>query len=411
MSRTTLIVTVIAAALAATASPARTADISAGAGCSIQCIEAALVTPTASGGTLRVRTSVPASVIVSVVKVGAVQLAAPGVSAHTSVPAFLTDRTIVLTGLQPETSYRIVVKATDLAGKTSSRAGTFTTRAVQVANPVGIGDLASNAGCSARCIQRALVEQSQAKPDSAVVDIRTSTPASLRLRVMRGALLVDEVSSSGRKTSWQPTIDGLEPGTRYAVSLRATDANGLVEERSGTFETADATVRVTIAKIRVIDDSEKDSNRGEIRFDYRVNGVGVDGGGRRTLGSGSTIGAPVAGTSRPGATFAFPVDAATILELRVRADECDSVMRKNCEIEESGGPSFSGGSNAKKLQWAVAVGTFDPGKLLVGAGSSPGWRGVSEPAGHDALFSFETTSHRLKFRVLATVDVEHHFEG
>ena len=49
MSRTALLVTLLAAALAATASPARAADISAGAGCSVQCIETALLTPTASG--------------------------------------------------------------------------------------------------------------------------------------------------------------------------------------------------------------------------------------------------------------------------------------------------------------------------------------------------------------------------
>jgi hypothetical protein len=333
-----------------------------------------------------------------------------------SVPGFAKQHSIVLSGLQPETAYRIVVAATDIQGKKSTRIGTFTTLKVQTALPGGPGTYGSGLGCTAGCIQKALFTQSRTAPRTATVELRTAIPARLQVRLKYGQTIL-QLSSGDLKTSWTPTIGGLMPATTYTVIVRATDANGKVDERTGTFRTVDAIARVTISKIHVIDDADKGSNRGEIRFQYSVNGK-WDHGPRRKISSGSVIGAPVAGTNRPGSTFAIPVGPDARLALAVFGDECDRVIEANCGLQEAS-PSLPsdpnatpapGGGNGKKEQWARAVGVFDLAQLLDGDALPPWYgTGVTAPAGHAGYMVFQTTSFRLKFRVLAYVDVEHLF--
>jgi hypothetical protein len=284
---------------------------------------------------------------------------------------------------------------------------------VKVAVGTGAGSFASGHGCSGGCIQRALLTQSRVTPSTATVDFRAAVPATLRLLVRRGSETVAALVSAGETTSWTPTVSGLLPGTTYAVEATATDAQGRVDRRTGTFRTVEAVARVTLAKITVVDDAEKGANRGELRFTYRVNDVGQDGGGLRKIGSGTTLGAPVAGTSRPGATFAVPAHAGAVLDVRVRGLECDRVMKKTCLIDGAAPAGWkpSGGSNGKKEQHAWAVGVLDLEDVLR-AGALPPWHGtgVEAPAGHDGYFVVSTSDFRVKFRVLAHVDLEHRFE-
>ena len=415
MLRTALTLIVLGAALLTGSSLAATGpgSISAGAGCSVQCIETALVTPTASSASVEVSTSVAASVTVTASKLGAAagQYAASGAGTHVSVPPFVKHRTVVLTSLEPETTYRIVVTAIDLQGMKSARVGTFATRKVKVAVDTGTNTFDSGLGCSLDCIQQAIFTQSRLEPNTARLELRTATPANLEYVVEHGGKLVGQGATADRRTAWTPTVSGLVPGTTYEVTVRATDAQGHTNERTGTFRTVDAIARITITKITVIDDSEKGSNRGEIRFDYQVNGRYLDGGGYRKLGSGSTIGAPVKGTSRPGALFSVAATEGTILDLRVQGFECDKARTSKCVQETSGPEGASGGHNGKKDQWAWAVGAFTLEQALASNGALPIWHGtnVTPPPGHDGYVMFQTTAYRLKLRVYATVDLDHEF--
>ena len=124
----------IVAALAVTgAATAGGPRISAGAGCSVSCIQSAVVTPTASSASVEIMTTVPASVTVKVSKLDAqLGLATGPAPKDIVVPPFQTIRTVLFGGLQPETTYRIVVSARDIQGHVQTRSGTFTTLAVKV---------------------------------------------------------------------------------------------------------------------------------------------------------------------------------------------------------------------------------------------------------------------------------------
>ena len=117
--------TVLAASLASCAlAAAATAGgpvLRASSGCSPSCIQSALVTPTASSASVEIRTSVPASVTVETAPVGAeLGIAAGSPAPHdVVVPPFRTLRTVMVPGLRPETTYRIVVHARDVQGPVS----------------------------------------------------------------------------------------------------------------------------------------------------------------------------------------------------------------------------------------------------------------------------------------------------
>ena len=96
---------------------------------------AGVVTPTASSATVAIKTDVPAS-ITAIVSEQDVQLGLASTAPapkQQMLPAFAISRTVVFPGLQPDTGYRIVVKARDQKGQTNTRVGTFRTRKVQVA--------------------------------------------------------------------------------------------------------------------------------------------------------------------------------------------------------------------------------------------------------------------------------------
>ena len=102
----------------------------------------------------------------------------------------------------------------------------------------GSTDLSSNVGCSVDCIRTVLVYPST---NALTIRAETDTPARMRVVLRKratGALVADRSSALLRK-AYVTFVGGLESDTLYAISVRATDSAGRVNERSGTFRTLD----------------------------------------------------------------------------------------------------------------------------------------------------------------------------
>lgn len=407
MTRSTRIAKALAASVVAAlalcaAATAGGPTISAGYGCAVACIQSALVTPTASSASVEVKTTVPASVTVVAAKLDADPgLAAGPAPKHVSVPAFLTARTVLLPGLEPATTYRIVVTAKDLQGRVQTRSGTFTTLAVKVA--VGTPDLGLQAGlgCKAACIEKALLRNDATVPGRVHLEMETSVPATMSLTLLVKTIdgktlhFFQHVTGS-RKTAHTATFDRLLTGTTYRVTARATDAEGRTRLEQGTFRTNSAVATVTFHKIKVIDDADNGSNAGEIAFEYKAGDVVVGGADFSRIDSGETVAAKAYGAGRPGVMITQSVDRRRTLELDVAGYECDWTLLKNCVTEA--GESFGNANDGR------ATLQFDVRDAMGGGALPPGY-GSDLPAGHDAYPIWETTSDSLKFRVYATVDL------
>jgi hypothetical protein len=200
---------VVALALCATATAGTGPAISAGAGCSISCIESALVTPTASSASVEIRTSVRASVTVAVAEVGAPLGIAGGTpSGHVTVPPFVTLRTVLVPALEPETTYRIVVTARDVQGHAETRSGTFTTRKVKVAVDLPDVGLSSGLGCKVDCLTRGALTSDDSVPGRARLAVESSVPATFQVLLVArradGALLHQAGFSTGSRARGRP---------------------------------------------------------------------------------------------------------------------------------------------------------------------------------------------------------------
>lgn len=415
MSALTLVLKVLLTAAALTLATSSAAAggpiISVGGGCAAQCIEKALVVPTATSATVDVKTTVLAHLTVSISKQQAQATTGGLVASQTrtvSLHAYAPVKIASFAGLEPATAYAIVVKATDLQGRKASRSGTFATLPVQAGAHSPVGGLDSGAGCSAQCIQKALFTQSKPSASIATLDVRTATDAKIRVVVSRdkpvatadGPSQLDVVSSQsspGLKSSWQTQVGGLAPGTRYYAVVRATDAQGRTAIRQGSFRTVSATATVTLHKLKIVGDGDKGRNRGELTFRYYLGHTALaDSGSFRRFRSGSVVDVWRHGTSRPGIAFDVSADGNAKLDLRVLGEECD-VLFKNCVVEH-GGPSAN--------QYAWASGVLDLSTVL-GRGAQGAWQGtgVTPPAGHDGYFVLTTGDTYVRFLVLATVDI------
>jgi hypothetical protein len=407
MYRTACIAKSLAAAVCAALalSAAATAGgpvISAGAGCSVSCIQSAVVTPTASSASVEIRTTVPASVTVTVAKLDAqLGLAAGPVRRDIVVPPFQTIRTVLIPGLEPETTYRIVVSARDVQGHVQTRSGTFTTRAVKIAVDLPDVGLSAGLGCSADCIEKGTLTSDASVPGRARLELSSTVPAtyqvSLVVKTVSGTTLhfFQHVTGS-RKTEHTATFDGLLTGTTYQVTAKATDSAGHAWIEQGTFRTRSARAVVTFHKVKITDDGDKGANRGEIALDYRVAGNYVTGSDFHHYSSGDTVVPKMPGTSRPGYTTTVSIDRQKSLELAVGGLECDdAVFISNC-VREAGGNDWT----------AIARTAIELRRAFAPADGLPPGHGTGLPAGHDLYAIFETTDNELKFRVYATVDFQ-----
>jgi hypothetical protein len=404
---TRFVQTVLAAALASCAlAAAATAGgpvLRAGTGCSPSCIQYALVTPTASSASVEIKTSVPASVTVETAPVDADLGLAAGTPAPRDVvvPPFQTLRTVLIPGLQPEATYRIVVHARDVQGHVENRAGTFTTRKVKVAVDLPDVDLSAGLGCKADCLERGTLTSDPQVPGRARLELVATIPVTFQVQLVArdaSGRLLDQrgVSTGAGRTSFSTTLDGLLTGTRYTAKVKATDAEGNVRSEHGTFRTRSAEALVTVHAIRIIDDADKGSNAGEIDLDLVADGELFWQMGFRRIDSGTTFAPRMPGTTRPGVWTTVGIDGKKRLELQAGGNECDWLRLSRCPREA--GPL--GGD------WeASATAHLDLAEAFVTDGSLPPGYGSALPAGHDAYAVFETTEHSLKFRVYASIDV------
>ncbi len=420
MSVRTAIATVTLAALALASGTAAAppvpgpGQVTAGTGCSVHCIVKALVTPTASYANVAIETSVPTKI-----QVIAFRAAGPGADATVHSSILATQRSVFLPGLKPDTTYQIYVKATDAQGRSEARQGSFKTRKVESAVDTGIGNIKSNVGCSVQCVRKALF--THVGGTDATIEVETNEPAKLQVMLSpdapiqeswgpRFSFIERSVSSQALVTKWTGHLGALRPGTKYHVIVSATDAQGQSAYQTGTVRMDDRKVRITLLKIKVISDADKGSaNEGEIKFDHRIGDEVFGHADFRRIGSGATIN--VAGRDgRPG-VLAVLVANGTDPEFNLRTigAECDWQLIKNCVLESGWNPQGTGGElgggyDSQDGDWAAAGGTFHLNALLDSAGL-PATYGMDLPAGHDAYFAYQTTSHYLKFRVYGYLDV------
>ena len=398
-SRTTAFLGTLAAVFAATASSAAAESgpvEGAAGGCAIQCIEKALVTSTASSAKVEIATAVPTRVVVTARRLKLGRVDGPAI---TRVGRLLRrTRALSFGGLDPERRYAITVAATDAAGHTASRSGAFSTRAVQTTGQTGPGGLSSGLGCSAKCITKAVPVQ--VGPTAALFEVKTSTPAKITvIASLAGTGTIASIGTSPRTTSWRYAASPLTPGTRYDLRIRATDPNGHTELRQFAFTTVERKAQVTFWKVQVIDDGDRGIAKGELSFSYWLGNTELRTDGFRKLASGDVFDVHATGSSRPGLTGVLPANGASpTLDVRVLAEECDSLLMSNCVNEVMQTP-VSGGNDS----FAVAGGAFGLTSLL-SAGALPGNYGTLLPSGHHAYLVFETTHFNVKFRVFATVD-------
>ena len=261
-------------------------------------------------------------------------------------------------------------------------------------------------GCALKCIRKAVPVA--IGPTAAVFTFETTTPAYIRLIVSRDPKfqeIVSDTTSPQRTTRWTTGASLLDPGTVYAVMIRATDADGRTQSVVSWFKTKPRNLRVTLWKIKVIDDGDKGRARGEVRFDYWAGGRQVGGTDFHKRSSGDMVGITEPGSSRQGLTVLLPANGRDPqLDLRVFGEECDGPARiKNCAYETYEGEP-SGGGDLGGDDTATAGGWFSVWSMLTGGALPPNF-GTDMPAGHNGYFAFETTQYHLKFRVYAYVDV------
>jgi hypothetical protein len=416
MTRTSILTTsalaVLAAAFAVAAGTARADDgpqITAGTGCSVQCVKQAIVTPTASSAKVQVETKVTAYVTVSVKKqssggsTGTLTTSQEQVD-HVTVPGGHM-RTLVFSDLEPDTVYAIAVKARDAQGQSSTRTGTFKTLPVKTNGIGGPNTIDSGVGCSVQCITQALFTQAPPNGSIANADLKTATDAQIRIIVTREYAVVSEQTSPGFVRAWKTQIGALLPGTTYGVNVRATDRQGRSAERHGSFRTVSATALVTIQKIKIVNDGDKGKAKGELFFRYFFAGHEATSNGFFKLRSGQVIDAKARGTSRPGVIHRFSANGDARLDVLVTAEECDGVIFKNCRTEASPTDKYEDANLSG--QHTTVGGSFKLSDIL--SGSLPGWfgTGVTQPAGHDGYFIFGPSNDYVKIQVLATVDIDY----
>ena len=119
----------------------------------------------------------------------------------------------------------------------------------------------------------------------------------------------------------------------------------------------------------------------------------------RRIDSGETVSARAAKSGRPGVTITVSTDRRRTIELAVGGIECDWQRIDHCPRETN----FGSGLFPSDID-AIAGLELDLRDAMT-AGALPLPYGSGLPVGHDAYPVWETTSHYLKFRVYATVDL------
>ena len=298
----------------------------------------ALVTTTSTAAKVEIATAVPTRVVLTARRFSTIGGWSPARPTRQPLRHLPQDRADALPGRPPAEDHVSDQPRRDRCRGTHCFADrNFRNAAGGGERPSGPATISSGLGCSAKCIQKALPVA--IGPTAAVFEFGTDTPARIELVVSRDAAghdVASRFSSGGLVTKWTASATLLDPGTRYFLSIRGTDASGRTNERHWTFETVEQHVQVTLWKIEVISDGDKGRARGELRFEYWAGATRIgDDGGFHKRKSGDVFTVHASGTSRPGLTTTLAANGRDpTFDLRVYADECDGPARmKNCEIE------------------------------------------------------------------------------
>jgi hypothetical protein len=256
--------------------PAGDGQFSTGPSCAVSCITSALIEPHTESFGLDVHTDTPARIFIGVQHLG--QPEGSWVDWAMSEPG-RTRWGNHLTGLQPDTTYKVTVSATDALSRTEKRTTYFRTLAVQTAVPVGPDDVQSGVGCSQQCISAVRLA-----PDGtgAGMTVDTTVPAKVKVSVdddapgtIDGAPFFGTPEGSFSSTQFAKRragfVDGLRPGSNYHIIVRATDAAGFTAYRQGIFRTKSRRAKLVLEGVRVYYDGDKGANRGELGFAPAVN--------------------------------------------------------------------------------------------------------------------------------------------
>ncbi|MGB0111870.1 MAG: hypothetical protein WBP59_01485 [Ilumatobacteraceae bacterium] len=283
------------------------AGVDAG-GCANQCITSALLKPnfTSPDLGLDIATNTPAKIRTWLSKNAPVDVdgvpSFPGVTPRDVSPSGVSSHYASLSNLLAGTKYHIIVSATDDNDNTSYRVGEFTT-ITPVQNPGDFALPGQVPGCAAGCITKA---QLTAGDDhtSKNISIASHTAAQFQVFVSTDEpVWANGVPSFADNTLWIPsgleyvtewntTLTDLDASTGYHIIVRATDGNDNVDHRTGQFHTPAApafSVRFTNIGIDVTYDGDKNANRGELRFGWRVGDSHAGSRGEAKISSGDWV--------------------------------------------------------------------------------------------------------------------------
>lgn len=131
-------------------------------------------------------------------------------------------------------------------------ATTVAALALCAASTAGTGPaISAGLGCGVACIKSAIVTPTAS---SARVDVRTSVPASVTVKVTKADAQLGLTGGPAYKDVVVPPlakirtvlVPGLQPDTAYRIVVSARDFQGRIETRSGTFTTRKVKVSVDV---------------------------------------------------------------------------------------------------------------------------------------------------------------------
>jgi hypothetical protein len=224
-------------------------------------------------------------------------------------PAGSTEWTAQLQPLEADTTYYIILTATDADDDVSREHGSFHT-VTPLDGPDGI--VLESPGCGGQCITSAVLTPG-ADHTTKHLEVTTSTPATLQVSVDLDPPTFDgDVPSfddadvwlnSGLELidTWSTDIPGLWGDTDYHIIVRADDAEGRTSFRVGEFHTAKPpTVDIGLTLIGLTVDNDGDKvGRGELSFGWAVGEDDVAYKGESKVDDGEWVTFPTSGSYWP----------------------------------------------------------------------------------------------------------------
>jgi hypothetical protein len=380
--------------------------------CATKCILKALLStlPGRADISLDVRTNTPAKIVVQV-DTREPSYSNDGDPYYTNpqlkfaTPDRRSQWTTVLTPLQPETKYHIVVAAQDAQGGSSFQTGTFKT-------PKVINQIAGNepGGCSTGCVRSALLKPRLGGPD---VDIEVRTHVPTKLQVLANGQTIAGTDGAF-VTEWDSVLT-LQPGTKYDITLKVTDEQGRTQQHTAVVNTPEPPashldrVLVTFHEVLVRHDGDDTifNRTGELRFRFEVNGqrvIELDTGERKVKAPERVS---LDDGDRDSGRSVIIENAPDVLPIRVQAQERDSYGGPT-DYCAAGSPMFPETSGRTvvgdciEVEWNTAEGAIE---LSTQAGGAlPPCYGFPDGVRGDMCVALGASGEDPEFDVYITID-------